>query len=449
MAWDGSGNFSRVHNWQNDDAANIDILATRMDAEDDNTATGIGACLTKNNESKPTATFNPNATRSYDLGGSSARWRIAYLGTSINVQSATAAVATTLAFTDATTARTVTFPDAGGTVSLENTSTGINSFSAGIGPNYIQNIGLTSSVASKALTIAIKTKALANASATDPVQIAFRNATLTTGDYVIRSITAATSVVAPSGATLGFAAAATGYVYIYALDNAGTVEAAVSGINTWDEATVQSTTAISATADSGSILYSTTARSNIAIRYIGRIKIATGAVAGEWDNEDTEIYVGNYGIDLPGALTSGIVIATTSGTSHDFTAIPSWVKRVTATLNGISTNGTSQLMIQIGDSGGIETSGYQGSMGGSLSNGFLSTVGSAAAGTIEAILVMVLIDAATNTWVCGADFARSDTNITLSGAGSKSLSGVLTTLRLTTVNGTDTFDAGKFNILYE
>jgi hypothetical protein len=292
MAWDGSGNFSRVHNWQNDDAANIDILASRMDAEDDNTATGIGACLTKNNESKPTATFNPNATRSYDLGGSSARWRIAYLGTSINVQSATAAAATTLAFTDATTARTITFPDAGGTVSLENTSTGINSFSAGIGPNYIQNIGLASSVASKALTIAIKTKALADASATDPVQIAFRNATLTTDDYVIRSITAATSVVAPSGATLGFAAAATGYVYIYALDNAGTVEAIITGINTWDEATVQSTTAIGTGSDSGSILYSTTARSNIAIRYIGRIKIATGAVAGEWDNEDTEVYVG-------------------------------------------------------------------------------------------------------------------------------------------------------------
>ena len=120
MAWDGSGNFSRSYNWQNDDAANIDILAVRMDGEDDNFATGIGACLTKNNESKPTATFNPNATRSYDLGGSSARWRSVYIGTSINVQSATAAAATTLSFTDATTARTVTFPDSTGTVAFTN-----------------------------------------------------------------------------------------------------------------------------------------------------------------------------------------------------------------------------------------------------------------------------------------------------------------------------------------
>lgn len=118
MSWDGSGTFSRVHNWQNDDAANIDILASRMDAEDDNFAAGIDACLTQNNESKPTATFSPNVTRSYDLGATSLRWRTAYLGTGFNIQSGTAAAATTLAFTDATTARTITFPDASGTVNV-------------------------------------------------------------------------------------------------------------------------------------------------------------------------------------------------------------------------------------------------------------------------------------------------------------------------------------------
>lgn len=120
MAWDGGGNFSRVHNWVNDAAASINITASRADAEDDNTATGIGACLTKNNETKPTATFSPATTRVYDLGTAALQWRTAYLSTSIIAQSATATAATTVAFTDATTPRTITIPDATGTVDLIN-----------------------------------------------------------------------------------------------------------------------------------------------------------------------------------------------------------------------------------------------------------------------------------------------------------------------------------------
>ncbi len=170
-----------------------------------------------------------------------------------------------------------------------NIFSAVQHFTAGIGPSYIQNLGLTASVATKALTIALKTKALANASASDPVQIAFRNATLTTGDYVVRSATAATSVVVPSGGTLGFTAAEDGLIYIYAIDNAGTVELAVAKKALFDESIVHSTTAISATADSDNVLYSTTARTNVAVRLIGRIRITTGAVAGEWDNAATRV----------------------------------------------------------------------------------------------------------------------------------------------------------------
>ena len=173
-----------------------------------------------------------------------------------------------------------------------NTFTPMQFFTAGIGPNYLQNISIAPNVGSKQLNVGIKTKAGADASSTDPIQIAFRNVTLTTGDYVIRNITAALSANAPNGATLGFTASQTGYVYVYALDNAGTVEVVLSGSNHWDEAAVHSTTASSATADSGSVLYSSTARTNVPIRYIGRIKIQTGAVAGEWDNAPTEIHVG-------------------------------------------------------------------------------------------------------------------------------------------------------------
>ena len=78
MAWDGNGVYSRIHNWVADAAASIGIVASRHDEEDDNLAAGIQACLTKNNESKPTANFLPNATNSYDLGGSSAQWKDVY-----------------------------------------------------------------------------------------------------------------------------------------------------------------------------------------------------------------------------------------------------------------------------------------------------------------------------------------------------------------------------------
>ena len=56
-------------------------------------------------------------------------------------------------------------------------------------------------------------------------------------------------------------------------------------------------------------------------------------------------------------ITSGTSQASTSGTSIDFTSIPSWVKRITLMFNGVSTNGTSNYQIQIG-SGSVTTSGY-------------------------------------------------------------------------------------------
>ena len=56
-------------------------------------------------------------------------------------------------------------------------------------------------------------------------------------------------------------------------------------------------------------------------------------------------------------ITSGTAVASTSGTSIDFTGIPSWAKRITVMFNGVSTNGTSQQLIQIG-SGSVNATGY-------------------------------------------------------------------------------------------
>lgn len=238
---------------------------------------------------------------------------------------------TTFVITNPTADRTITFPDASVDLGSIVSGSGSNTFSAmqffttGIGPFFVQNIGLDASVSAKALTIALKTKALATPSSADPVQIAFRNATATTGDYSVVSATAATSVVLPSGGTLGFTAAEDGLIYIYAINNAGTVELAIAKKSLFDESTTHDTTAIGTGSDSDSVLYSTSARTGVAVRLIGRIRITTGAVAGEWDNEDSRIEAWTPSMKRTGDVVqrvhtqTGAVATTTTNIPRDDT----------------------------------------------------------------------------------------------------------------------------------
>jgi hypothetical protein len=158
-----------------------------------------------------------------------------------------------------------------------------------------------------------------------------------------------------------------------------------------------------------------------------------------------------------GALTLATAVASTSGTSIDFTGIPSWVKRITVMFSGVSTNSTSFKQIQLGDSGGFETAGYLSS----ATNFSASSTGSATATTgfvlrsnlaaadLNGSFVLTLLDSATNTWSCVGAASSSATVGQVLVSGSKSLSDTLTQIRITTVNGTDTFDAGTINIIYE
>jgi hypothetical protein len=154
-------------------------------------------------------------------------------------------------------------------------------------------------------------------------------------------------------------------------------------------------------------------------------------------------------------LTSATAQNTTSGTSIDFTGIPSWVKRITVMLNGISGNGSSSPIIQLGDSGGIENSGYAGSIGYSgaesgaaaFSSGFLFNLGVGAVTTTSGVATLLNISG--NVWIYAISAAYADQAYSLSGGGTKTLSATLDRIRITTVNGTDTFDAGSVNIMYE
>lgn len=150
-----------------------------------------------------------------------------------------------------------------------------------------------------------------------------------------------------------------------------------------------------------------------------------------------------------GGLTLGTPQNSTSGTSIDFTSIPAGTKRITINFNGVSTNGTSIAMVQLGDSGGVETSGYSGSNNGSnFSTGF--QFGGAVASCVRyGTLVLTLINSANNTWACFGVIGRSDAGNADYVGGVKSTSAVLDRVRITTVGGTDTFDAGEINISYE
>ena len=150
-------------------------------------------------------------------------------------------------------------------------------------------------------------------------------------------------------------------------------------------------------------------------------------------------------------------VATTSGTSIDFTSIPAGVNRINIMFAEVSISGTSLPMIQIGDSGGLETTGYKcvGALFAPSSNantdyttGITIKTDATAATLMSGTIVANRITG--NEWCfhgCTTNFAPA--NYAAMVSGYKSLSGELTTVRLTAVNGSDTFDAGKVAISWE
>ncbi len=164
------------------------------------------------------------------------------------------------------------------TAAGNNAFSGNNTFAEGLNStDYLQNLGLVASVAANNLTIAVKGKDLADPSATNKVSVAFRNATLATGDYVVSEISAALSIIVDAGETLGLVNGVPGTIHVYLMYNAGTPVLAVSNKALFDEGVLHTSTILSATSDSDSVLYSTAAVTSSPIRLIGRIGITMGA----------------------------------------------------------------------------------------------------------------------------------------------------------------------------
>lgn len=186
----------------------------------------------------------------------------------------------------------------------------------------------------------------------------------------------------------------------------------------------------------------------------GTITVAAPAVAG------------SNTITLPAATGTteligvGTVQNSTSGTSIDFTGIPSWVKRITVMFNGVSTSGTTNILLQLG-AGSVTSSGYTSisayagatNAAGATSStaGLVINTGTSNTTTFYGHTTIDLLNASTNTWVAAHLFGitQGATLYSVQGGGTIALSGTLDRIRITTVNGTDTFDAGSINVMWE
>jgi hypothetical protein len=153
-------------------------------------------------------------------------------------------------------------------------------------------------------------------------------------------------------------------------------------------------------------------------------------------------------------IAQGTSVASTSGTSITFTGIPSWAKRITVMFNGVSLSGTASYLVQVG-SGSVTTTGYVagsgviaagGAAASSFTTGFGIQIGVAAA-LMSGIMSINLITG--TTYISSFSAGTNNTNFGLVGGGTVTLSGVLDRVVITTTNGTDTFDAGSINIMWE
>lgn len=177
----------------------------------------------------------------------------------------------------------------------------------------------------------------------------------------------------------------------------------------------------------------------------GQVTLAAPAVAG------------TSTITLPAStgtaqlIGQGTAVNSTSGTAIDFTGIPSWAKRITVMFNGVSTSGTSAVLMQIG-AGSITSTGYNSTSSTQAGTATSSTAGFLPAGTVAATNtfsgMVAVATLGSNVWVSSGMVKNSTTGMNYS-AGDVTLSGVLDRVRITMANGTDTFDAGSINILYE
>lgn len=181
----------------------------------------------------------------------------------------------------------------------------------------------------------------------------------------------------------------------------------------------------------------------------GTLNIVTGSGSGV-----TAMSIDASG-NVSGVLKSGTAVTNASGTSIDFTGIPSTAKRITVMFSDVSLSGTANPMIRLGTASGIESGTIYYAMSGANTTSNAASAQNFTTGfgiqsglaTNSVIGQLVITNISGNTWIAMGTFTGNTSNNTWI-TGKVTLTGVLTQLRCTN-NGSDTFDAGTINILYE
>lgn len=177
--------------------------------------------------------------------------------------------------------------DGSGNLSWTTAATASNSSN---NPYELSNYGLAVSTAANAMTIALKTKDGGDPDGSDSVTIGFRNGSSAVGSYTQASVSSALSLTISAGSTLGTTSGASAFVYVYAVNNSGTVSLAAIGRSTVDEGTLQHIFAEggAGAADGASVLYGPATLTSKPVRLIGRLNV-NEATAGTWDAVPIEI----------------------------------------------------------------------------------------------------------------------------------------------------------------
>lgn len=185
---------------------------------------------------------------------------------------------------------------------------------------------------------------------------------------------------------------------------------------------------------------------------VGQVISGTGVTAG---TVITALGTGTGSTGTYTVSTSQTVASTTiSVVGVDFLNIPSWVKKITVILSGVSTNGSNNLLVRLGTSSGVVTSGYISSLvsvnatipaNTDTTAGFMVASNNSAS-AVSGIVTICLLGS--NIWVYSST-TKSTTTVVTYAAGDITLSGTLDRIRLTMIGGADAFDAGSVNILYE